>query len=213
MLASDLKEVGTMAVARERYEAMQMPDVERTSRQHRATSYVWGVLRLLIGFEFLWAFLDKLVGLGFATERADAWVNGGSPASGAVMYALKGPFVGFYETITGGQAVVFGADGTPIGGAPVNAWVDWVYMGAMLLIGLGLMTGVMTRLAAIGGIVWMTIFYTATAIWPEFNPFVDEHVIAAVALVGIAIADAGRYLGLGGLWQRVPFVARHPILR
>lgn len=212
MLASDVKEVGTVVATRQAERIVQVPAVEMTTRQHGAANYVWGALRLLIGFEFLWAFLDKTWGLGFATERADAWVNGGSPASGAVMFALQGPFQGFYETITGGQAMVFGPDGVPAGGAPVATWVDWVYMLSMLLIGLGLVTGVMTRLAAIGGIVWMTIFYTATAIWPEFNPFVDEHVIATVALVGILIVDAGRYLGLGPIWQRFLVVRRHPIL-
>ena len=56
-------------------------------------------------------------------------------------------------------------------------------MASMLLIGLGLMTGVMIRLAAFGGIAWLAIFYLATAIWPENNPFVDEHVIYAVVLI------------------------------
>ena len=30
---------------------------------------VWGVLRLMMGFTFLWAFLDKLLALGFTTGR------------------------------------------------------------------------------------------------------------------------------------------------
>ena len=76
----------------------------------------------------------------------------------------------------------------------------------MLLIGLGLMTGVMTRLAAFGGIVWLAIFYLGTAIWPEHNPFVDEHVIDAVVLVALVLANAGRYWGLGKIWQRVSWV-------
>ena len=213
MLASDVKEVGTVVATRQAERIVQVPAVEMTTRQDGAANYVWGALRLLIGFEFLWAFLDKTWGLGFATERADAWVNGGSPASGAVMFALQGPFQGFYETITGGQAMVFGPDGVPAGGAPVATWVDWVYMLSMLLIGLGLVTGVMTRLAAIGGIVWMTIFYTATAIWPEHNPFIDDHVVYAVVLAGIAYVGAGRYYGLGEYWERLPLVKRFPILK
>jgi thiosulfate dehydrogenase [quinone] large subunit len=32
-------------------------------------AYLWGVLRLAMGWIFLWAFLDKLLALGFATGR------------------------------------------------------------------------------------------------------------------------------------------------
>jgi len=77
---------------------------------------------------------------------------------------------------------------------------------SMLLIGIGLMTGVMTRIAAVGGIAWMAIFYTATAIWPEHNPGIDEHVVEAVVLVALILANAGRYLGFGRAWQRLGFV-------
>ena len=70
----------------------------------------------------------------------------------------------------------------------------------------------MTRLAAAGGIIWMAIFYTATAIWPENNPFVDEHVVYIVVLVGLILANAGRYYGLGKIWQRYGFVKNRAYL-
>ena len=190
---------------------VRMPAVEAETRQSRALHKVLGALRLLIGFEFVWAFVDKMWGLGFATEKADAWVNGGNPTAGALWFGLKGPFKGFYESITGASAT-FAADGTPLKLVPPHTWINYVYMGAMLLIGLGLMTGVMTRLAAIGGIAWMTIFYTATAIWPDYNPFYDEHILAIVVLVAIIIANAGAYIGLGKVWQRYEAVKKHPIL-
>ena len=47
---------------------------------------------------------------------------------------------------------------------------------------------------------------TATAILPEHNPFLDDHVVYAVILVGLILANAGRYYGLGKVWQRVGFV-------
>ncbi len=190
---------------------LSMPVIESETRQSRALHRVLGALRLLVGFEFLWAFFDKAFGLGFATEKADAWVNGGNPTAGALWFALKGPFKGFYEGITGASAT-FAADGTPLTMVPPHAWVNYVYMGALLLIGLGLMTGVMTRLAAVGAIVWMAIFYTATAIWPDYNPFYDVHVLSIVVLVAIIIANAGLYLGLGKVWQRFEGVKKHPIL-
>ncbi len=195
------------------HRTLDVPEAELETRQSRGLNYVFGVARIVIGFEFLWAFLDKAFGFGFGTANADSWIHGGSPASG-VMFALSGPFTGIYQTITGGHAVVgFTAQGAPIGFVPVNAWVDWLYMASMLLIGLGLITGIMTRLAAVGGLLWMTIFYTATFfVEPRYNPFYDVHVLTAVVLVGIIVANAGRHLGLGKRWQRLDFVARRPIL-
>ena len=58
----------------------------------------------------------------------------------------------------------------------------------------------------------MAIFYTATAIWPEHNAFMDEHIIDGLVLAAVFLANAGRYYGLGKVWQRTEFVERHPIL-
>jgi len=191
---------------------LQVPEAVH---QTRVMNYVWGVLRLLMGWTFLWAFLDKAFGLGFSTGRdvetgvivfngSDAWINGGSPTAGVLGFAVKGPFKGFIQSVTGYQ---MGATGPT-----ASAWIDWVFMLSMLLIGTALLLGIFTRLAAIGGAAWMVIFFAATAIWPEHNPFVDQHVIQFVVLIGIAFIGAGRYLGLGKAWERVGFVKRHPIL-
>jgi thiosulfate dehydrogenase [quinone] large subunit len=201
------KEVGEVTTEMEVRAPVEMPPLERLEPVHtKGLQRVFGVLRLFMGWTFLWAFIDKTFALGFATGRledgtvdsAAAWVNGASPTAGVIGFALTHPFQGFYQSITGYQMTE--------AGPTVAAWVDWVYMGALVLIGLGLILGVMTRLAAIGGIAWMAIFYTATAIWPEHNPFLDDHVVYAVILVGLILANAGRYYGLGKIWQRVDFV-------
>jgi thiosulfate dehydrogenase [quinone] large subunit len=167
----------------------------------------WGLLRLSIGWIFLWSFLDKLLSLGFATGRdpktgtidffsSDAWIHGGSPTSGFLEFGLhtKEPFKGWYADLAG------------------HGWVDWVYMISMAAIGILLILGIATRLAAIGGIIWMLLFYTSSAIWPENNPFMDDHLIIAIALAGIAYVSAGRYLGLGGWWRTTRLATRYPIL-
>jgi thiosulfate dehydrogenase (quinone) large subunit len=166
----------------------------------------WGLSRIALGWVFLWAFLDKAFALGFATGRLEsggidffakdgAWLNGGHPTAGFLEFGTKGPFKDFYAGLAG------------------QTWVDWVYMLSMLLIGLALILGIGTRLAAIGGIIWMGLFYSAGAIWPENNPFLDDHVVYAIVLAGIAYVAAGRYLGLGKYWERVPLVKRYPILK
>ena len=194
--------------------AIEMPPVERLEPIHtKGLQRFFAFLRVGMGFTFLWAFLDKAFALGFATGRVvdeatgassidffgdAAWINGGSPTAGVLGFALKGPFVDFYQSITGYQMTDLGPTSA--------AWVDWVYMLSMLGIGLALILGIGVRAAAVGGIVWMAIFYTATAIWPEYNPVLDDHVIATAVLVGLILANAGRYYGLGKMWQGLDFV-------
>ena len=48
-------------------------------------------LRIVLGFTFIWAFIDKLFGLGYMTPTAKAWINGGTPAQGFMKHA-EGPF-------------------------------------------------------------------------------------------------------------------------
>jgi len=180
---------------------------ESTADRERGWVF-WGLLRIAMGWVFLWAFLDKCFGLGFATGRdpetgaidfgsADAWINGGSPTEGFLSFGLhtKEPFTSLYSDLAG------------------QAWVDWIYMVSMAGIGILLILGVMTRLAAVAGIVWMVLFYTASAIWPENNPFLDDHIVYAIVLAGIAYVGAGRYLGLGGWWERTPLARRSWLLR
>src|SRR5689334_12004100 len=45
-------------------------------------AYALASLRLLTGFVFLWAFLDKTFGLGYATASGKGWLDGGSPTKG-----------------------------------------------------------------------------------------------------------------------------------
>lgn len=182
-------------------EATREPEVVKGAR-------FWGVLRIAMGWTFLWAFLDKAFALGFATGRndetgaidffgPDAWINGGSPTDGFLQFGVhtKGFLVDFYGALVG------------------QTWVEWIYMLSMLLIGLGLIFGIGTRLAAIGGIIWMAIFYTASSIWPENNPFLDDHVVYAIVLAGIAYVGAGRFLGLGRWWESTTLVRRFPVLK
>ena len=199
---------------------LDIPELERLDPIHtKGLQRVFALLRVAIGWTFLWAFLDKAFALGFSTGRVlneaggtvkidffgdAAWIHGASPTAGVLGFAMKGPFVNFYQSITGYQMTATGPTSA--------AWVDWVYMLSMLLIGTALILGIGVRLAAIGGIAWMAIFFTATAIWPEHNNFVDEHVIDALVLAGLFLANAGRYYGLGKVWQRAEVVQNHPIL-
>lgn len=49
--------------------------------------YIWGLLRLGMGWIFFWAFIDKVFGLGFATATGKGWIDGVSPTFGFLKFA------------------------------------------------------------------------------------------------------------------------------
>ena len=51
-------------------------------RTNSAAAISLGVLRVSMGFVFLWAFLDKAFGLHYSTPPSKAWIHGGSPTKG-----------------------------------------------------------------------------------------------------------------------------------
>ena len=155
--------------------------------------YIWTAARFGLGWTFLWAFLDKMFGLGYATASEDSWINGGSPTTGFLTYATSGPLGGFYESLAG------------------NTAVDVLFMGALLLLGVALILGIASKLAGLGGALLM-IFMWTSRLPPENNPIIDEHIIYMIVLLGIAFVQPGKWLGLGGWWSEQPLVRRFPIL-
>ena len=132
------------------------------------------VFRVVLGFEFLWAFLDKTFGLGYATPSARAWINGGSPTKGFLSNVAVGPFESTFHAWAGA------------------AWADWLFMVGLLAIGLALVLGIGLRIAAVSGTLMMLGMWAAE--WPlakltsagepsmSTNPIVDYHIIYACLL-------------------------------
>lgn len=171
----------------------------------RPFRYAAGVLRLSLGWVFLWAFLDKMFALGFATGRNPdtgvvtrfgdaAWIHGGSPTLGFLKFGTDGPLAGFYQSFAGA------------------GWADWMFMLGLLGIGLGLVLGVAMRITTVAGVVLLLMMWSAV-LPPENNPFVDDHIIYAITLVTLLLAGAGATLGLGKTWNRLGIVQRHSFLR
>jgi thiosulfate dehydrogenase [quinone] large subunit len=159
------------------------------------------VLRISIGFVFLWAFLDKTFGLGYSTASAKAWIHGGSPTKGFLSSVDVGPFQSAYHSIAG------------------TSWADWLFMLGMLGIGVALIAGVAGRIAAGSGALMMAMMWFAEyplarhtiagAPSASTNPLTDYHFIYAVVLVVLAACYAGYTWGVGRRWARLPFVRRH----
>jgi thiosulfate dehydrogenase [quinone] large subunit len=153
------------------------------------------LLRLSIGFVFLWAFLDKFFGLGYATPSARAWINGGSPTKGFLSHVTVGPFQSAFNAIAG------------------TWWADTLFMLGLLGVGLAVMLGVFLNVSAIAGSLMMVLMWAAE--WPlaqftssgeltgSTNPFMDYHLIYALVLIVLAVLGAGRYFGIAPWWARV----------
>ncbi|MEV5693563.1 hypothetical protein [Micromonospora globbae] len=166
---------------------------EKATREE-ATRFVLAGLRLALGWTFLWAFLDKMFGLGHETTTAQAWVNGGSPTKGFLGHAVAGPFADLYRSFAGA------------------AWADWLFMLGLAAIGTALVLGIGTRIAAVAGALLLVMMWTAV-LPPENNPFMDDHLIYAGVLAVLALTAAGDTLGLGRYWARLPLVRRLPVLK
>ncbi|MEV0156753.1 DoxX family membrane protein [Micromonospora sp. NPDC050686] len=182
-----------MTATIERTTANSIVPAAETIRE-KAARYVFAGLRIALGWIFLWAFVDKLFGLGQATPEKNAWLNGGSPTKGFLAFGVAGPFEGFYHGIAGA------------------AWADWLFMLGLLGIGVALILGIGTRIAAVTGALLLVMMWTAV-LPPENNPVVDDHLIYAGLLAGLVLVNAGHTLGLGRAWERLPIVARFPWLR
>jgi thiosulfate dehydrogenase [quinone] large subunit len=173
-------------------QALDIP-VEDEARAYSAR-YVLAATRIALGWVFLWAFLDKTFGLGFATERADAWINGGSPTFGFLNFATEGKvFHDFFAGLAGPVA-------------------DWVFMIGLLGLGLALTLGIGMRIAAVAGSVLLVSMWAAE-LPLENNPFMDDHIVYALALVALAFYGAGRTWGLGRAWEKLSVVQRFPVLK
>jgi thiosulfate dehydrogenase [quinone] large subunit len=158
-----------------------------------AARYLLAGVRISLGWIFLWAFLDKTFGLGFATPAARAWVDGGSPTNGFLSSA-KGPFSDFYKSIAGTGAA------------------DVLFMAALLGVGVALILGIGVRVAAGVGALLTVMMWTAV-LPPTSNPFMDDHLIYAAVLVVLALVGAGNTLGLGRAWSATALVQRAPWLK
>lgn len=182
----------------------QAPDTVARPTISRAGGYALGALRLIIGWTFLWAFVDKLLALGYSTGRDPetdavdrfgdaAWINGGSPTDGYLSFTPDGPFEDFYHSIAG------------------DAWTDWAFMFGLAAVGVSLTLGIFMRLGTIAGVALYLLMWTVV-LPPDNNPITDDHVLGAAAVLVVGLLGAGRFIGLGIWWQRLPIVRKYPII-
>lgn len=131
-------------------------------------NHIIEALRYTMSFIFLWAFLDKTFGLGFATLSEKAWIHGSSPTAGFLSHAVKGPFAEIFHSLAG--LVI----------------IDWLFMLGLLFVGLSLLTKRYLRFGTLAGIAMLLLMYLSLLL-PENNPIIDEHIVYILVLAVIGI--------------------------
>lgn len=169
------------------------------------------VLRVGFGLTFLWAFLDKLLALGFSTGvianaegvktgtdyfGPDAWISGGSPTEGFLKFGVQdsNPFQAFYNSIGG------------------TWFADALFMAGLLGIGVALTLGFGMRIAAASGALLYFLMWTASLPLAN-NPVIDVHLLGAVTVIVLGLTLAGDTWGLGRTWAKIQLVRDHAFLR
>ncbi|MET7990915.1 hypothetical protein ABZU76_08380 [Amycolatopsis sp. NPDC005232] len=150
------------------------------------------LLRIAMGLVFLWAFADKLFGLGYSTAAAGAWIRGGSPTRGFLGSVDVGPLASTFHAWAGAW------------------WADWLFVAGLLGIGIALLAGITLRITAVAGTVLLLLMWAAE--WPparftvageathSTHPFLDYHIVYALVLVALATTLAGNTWGFGHRW-------------
>jgi len=164
----------------------------RTTRV--AAGRALAVLRIVYGLTFLWAFVDKVFGFGYATKSGKGWIDGGDPTAGFLGKGASGPFESFYHSLVG------------------DFWVSPLFMIGLAGIGLALTFGIGMRIAAVAGTVLYLLMWSAV-LPPENNPVLDDHLVGAITLIALALVAAGNVWGLGKWWNELSVVKRYPWLR
>lgn len=172
------------------------------TKQNEA-AYVWGLSRIGLGLIFLWAFFDKLWGLGNTTCQDPqtgaihrfcdaAWVHGGSPTTGFLSHATKGPFADTFQNLAN------------------NGLVDWLFMLGLLGVGVGLTFGIFMRLSVFLGVIMLALMYLAV-LPPANNPLLDDHIIYILLLWGLWLTNDKQKFGFGKKWKKTDLVKNRPI--
>lgn len=152
--------------------------------------YTLAIARIMLGFVFLWAFLDKTMGLGFATPHGKAWLDGVSPTTGFLKFGVneKSPLADFFQSLAG------------------NPLVDWLFMLGLLGIGMALIFGIGLRVAAVTGTMLLMMVWAAEVPLKN-NPLIDDHVVYSVMLWVFAFGP--RKLSLIDQWLQNSYAKKN----
>ena len=140
--------------------------------------------RLSMGWIFIWSGFDKLI-----TDFSSA---------GFLANASRGPLKDIFIDMGTNQTALDVID-------PLVIW-------GQILIGFSLILGLFTRVGAFFGALLMLMFYLAV-LWPEHNPFIDDHFIYIGIFALLGALGAGRIVGIDSYLEQTETVKKMPALK
>jgi thiosulfate dehydrogenase [quinone] large subunit len=158
------------------------------------------ILRIAVGFIFLTAGIQKafLSAEPFSAAGFLKFATGGTPVLGAPAEGvIYNPTQGIWVALAGNAAAM--------------DIVNFLVVFGQIAIGTALILGLFTRFAAAMGTLMMVFFFVAA--WEFEHGIVNQHLTYALVTAAIGLLGAGRVWGLDGLLEKVPLIARVPVLR
>jgi thiosulfate dehydrogenase [quinone] large subunit len=172
----------------------------------RGGAIVAAILRIGIGFVYLWAFISQGLGVVYTnhTENVDVaaptevhyeWEFSYDADNGWITSGFShSPTEGYIENNTHGP-LAFIPQNLPVG------LVDFMWIFAIGGLGIALALGICSRIAGWGGfllnlMIWFSVFP------PSTNPVIDaEHFMFAFILLLLMWLQASNYWGIGRWWR------------
>jgi len=152
---------------------------------HPVAVYWVALLRVITGWWFFHSGLSKVLSDGFAYSYGWRYLRG------------------MGDTVLGPLATWMGYNFPQV----IEVMVP---LGEML-IGLGLLAGVLVRLASLFGMFFMSLFWVGNA---DFNHgLVNGDLMGLLMFATMIVLAAGRYYGLDAVIEQTQFVKDHPRLR
>jgi thiosulfate dehydrogenase [quinone] large subunit len=149
------------------------------------TAYWLAILRVVTGWWFFHAGIGKLLQDGLSYSYGPMYLQG-----------MTGTVLGPIPVWMGNNLTWLIEPGVPL---------------FETLIGLGLMVGVLTRLASVGGIFFMSLFWVGNA---EFgHGLVNGDLMGLMLFATMIVVGAGRYYGVDAILDQTNFVKQRPRLR
>ena len=128
-------------------------------------------------FRIAFVVLRVVLGGAFLEAGLDKIINGFS-ASGYLAHG-SGPFAGWFASMAS------------------LGFINGLVISGEILIGIALILGAALRLASVGGIVMMVLYYLPYL--PPSNGWIDEHIMYIFIFVAIMLSGSGYFFGLDRL--------------
>jgi thiosulfate dehydrogenase [quinone] large subunit len=167
----------------------------------RAVAYSAGMLRISLGWIYLWGFITQAFGITYTNSTTDAagkitygWHFSYSAKNGWITSGFSHSPTAQYVGKTHGP-LAFIAKDLPTG------LDDFGWMLAIGGLGIALMLGIFMNIAGIGGFLLNILLWFST-FPPTSNPVIDgTHTIYALVLLVLLFLHAGNQWGFGRWWS------------